>query len=910
MSDARQHTNLPPALASRLMPPVLPAGLVPREFFVSFLRPDTPANLLLFCAPVGFGKTTAMALHFERLRGAGLAGIWVLLDESDNDVERFLFKVHAALDGCGEFAASGAGSGAGLLLDLSARLATARGPFALFFDEFEHLRNPVLLDLFKELLEGLPPQGRLVIGAREQVRLNLGRWRASGRMLEMGPATLRFTETEAGALLADRSGVVLSEHALRQLHERTEGWVAGLQLAALSLARHPDPDAFALAFSGSNAAVADYLLETVLSGLPAATREFLLCTGLLDELDDALCNAVTGRDDSRQMLHELERANVFLVPMDDQRCRYRYHTLFADFLRAQLARGRPARHSQLHLLASRWFESQGRPVPAIEHALAAGDSARALALLEPQAEELLLAGRFRLLGRWFDALPGEMIQDRPLLALVQAGALAMTRRPLRALALLDGIEHRAGGPRQGVCPNLRRRVASLRGLTLAMMDRPDECLEVSQRCRGAATTAPDRPLDMLDNALAFSLVSATRFDEGMVVLCQVKQRNAAAGNVFNMAIAETIQGNLEVMQGRLPDALARLRGAMERLGSPMPGRAIGRRAALGVALAAALYQQDQLDEASRLLKECLPLVKEAGAPDSLIINHLMLARCARAGGDAQTALQRLADLELFGHMAGLPRLAATAWLERSKWALADGATDLAQDYLQRAADFGEVWEQVQRFPANANDLEELGLATLRWQVRSGRHAEALAGLKREIAKAEASRRRLRAALLRLLQVEALVQAGQQRQAMRHLADLIEWLAGAGYMRLLVDEGPAVARLLLDAHTAGLMQDGRTGRHGAFVARVLRGLGRSLPQAAGPAAEAEPATVGVPLEPLSERELQVLRVLEKGYSNKDIGKQLFISENTVKVHLRNLHCKLAVRNRSQAVSVARRVGLLN
>lgn len=913
MSDAGPSNAIPLSpvvIASRLLPPVLPHGLVQRTLYTACLQPGSSVGLVLYCAPAGFGKTTAMARHFEQLRNAGQAGIWVLLDDADNDVERFLFKVHAALDAAEAFPSVVTGDAGEMLLDLSARLALARGPFALFFDEFERLRNPVLQDLFRELLDSLPAQGRAVIGTREQLRLNLGRWRASGRVLEIGPADLRFTEQEAQALLAERSGVALSGRALQQLMDRTEGWVAALQLAALSLARHPDPDAFAMAFSGSNAAVADYLLETVLSGLPAEHREFLQSTCILNELDPALCNAVTGRDDSLQVLHALERANVLLVPLDDQRQRYRYHALLADFLRTQLAAGGPARSAQLHLRASHRFEAAGRPVPAIEHALSAGDAPRGLALIEPLAHAFLLGGRFRLLARWFDALPREVIQARPLLALAYAGALAMTRRSAVALRLLDDIEQLLASTPLEQARDLRSRMAALRGLALAMMDRPEECLELSQRWCRVDETPPDHPLALLDNALAFALIVATRFDEGMVVLSRAKQRHAAAGNVFNMAIAETIHGDLEVLQGRLPDALARLRGAMERLGSPSLGRAIGRRAALGVALASAFYQQDRVDEAARLLKECLPLVKEAGTPDTLIVNHLVLARCARAGGDTETALQRLAELELFGHMASLPRLAATAWLERSKWALADGAIDLARDYLQRAADFSGVWAQLKRFPANANDCDDLRLAMLRWEVRSGRHADVLLRLKQEIAEAEASRRRVRAALLRLFQVEALVQASQQRQAMRHLADLIEWLATGGYVRLLVDEGPVVARLLSDLQSQGLTQDESAGLQGAFIKQVLRGLGHAASDEAGAAATATQAAADAPLEPLSERELQVLRVLEKGYSNKDIGKMLFISENTVKVHLRNLHSKLAVHTRSQAVSVARRMGLLD
>lgn len=910
-------TEVPPAsrslavLTLRLTPPVLPTELVVRAQIDAQLDAAQRAALVLFCAPAGFGKTTVMARYFERLQADGVAAIWILLDDADNDVERFLFKVHAALDGGAVFGEQCGGTDAsGTRLDLSARFAAAPSPFAVFFDDFEQLRNPVVLDLFREALDSLPTCGRVVVGAREHARLNVGRWRASGRMTEIGPASLRFSTAEAQELLVARSGVALSERVLSQLYERTEGWPVALQLAALSLVRHPDPGAFAAAFSGSNAAVADYLLETVISGQSAATREFLLATSVLDELNAELCNAVVGRTDSQRVLDELEHSNVFLAPVDDDRRRYRYHGLFADFLRGQLARLYPGRACELHLAASDWFAAQGRLVPAINHALASGDFRRTVELLEGHADQMLLEGRFRLLNRWFDGLPIEQVQARPLLALVHAGALALTRRQPQAIAILDHVEACAAGGSDAERAVLRDRVGTLRGLTLAMMDRADECLQVCQRYGSPRGSPGDQPVGMLNNALASSLISATRFDEAMVVLADAKRRHAAAGSTFNMAIAECVHANLELVQGRLPDALARLRGAMNSLaGTRGRYRAIGGGMALGVALAVVLYHTDQVAEAHRLLTECLPLVKEAGPPDTLIPNHLFLARCARAMGDTDLALQRLADLELLGHANALPRLVATVWLERSRWALIDGAHEAAHEYLRQAASFRDVWEQAERFPVTANDVDDLALARLRLQVRSGQGGAALPALRAEIAKADAARRAVRGALLRLLQAEALMSDTQVRPAMRQMVDLIDWAAAAGYVRLFVDEGPAVAGLLLAARPTMASADARAARRMAFVDQVLQ---RGNGPAAAPAVERGPrpaAQATLPIGPLSEREQQVLRMLDLGCSNRVIGERLFISENTVKVHLRNLNAKLGANSRAQAVSAARRLGLL-
>ena len=900
-------------LAPRLTPPAPPVEWVERAGIDAQLQAAQNVSLVLFCAPAGFGKTTAMARYFERQRSNGVATVWILLDDADNDVERFLFKLEAALDRSGLFgeempAGTSGATAPGARFDVPTRLASAQQPFGIFFDDFELLRNPVVLDLFKETLESLPAHGRAVLGAREHSRLNLGRWRATGRMVEIGPASLRFSATEARELLARKSGVSLPQRALEQLYDRTEGWVAALQLAALTLARHPDPSAFAGAFSGSNAAVADYLLETVISGLSPPTREFLLATGILDELSADLCNTVTGRSDSQSLLDELERSNVFLAPIDDDRRHYRYHTLFADFLRNQLARSHPGKARELHLAASIWFAAEAQPVPAINHALASGDFQHTIGLLEVHAEQMLLEGRVRLLSRWFDGLPAELVEAQPRLALLHACALALTRRQQQALRVLDSIESSAAvSTTDAGGATLRNRVGALRGLALAMMDRSEECLRVCQQHCGSPDQSVELPVAMLTNALASALINATRFDEAMVVLTAAKRRHAASGSAFNMAIAECVHAQLEVMQGHLPDALARLRGAMSSI-TQNRYRTIGGRASLSVCLAAALYHNDQLSEANQLLTECLPLVKETGPPDSLIANHLLLARCARAMGETHLSLRRLADLELFGYSSSLPRLVATVWLERSKWALIDGAIDAAHEYLRQAASFTDVWEQAKRFPANANDIDDLAMATIRLQVRTGRGAEALSTLKAEIATAEATRRRTRAALLKLLQAEAMMAEGQSRPALRRMTDLIEWAAAGGYVRLFVDEGTAIAKLLAEARPVGTTDEARSSRQTAFVDQVLKSMNWSGPATVSDIT-ADANGESVLIENLSNRELEVLRMLDLGCSNKGISERLFISENTVKVHLRNVNAKLAVGSRTQAVSAARRLGII-
>lgn len=893
-------------LALRLRPPALPVHALERAALRQALARSREARLVLFCAPAGFGKTTAMRHHHEdvgRLQPAA-ARLWITLDEADNDLQRFLAKLQRAWQGLGGDAAH-APPAASAPPDLLHRLARAARPVTLFLDDLESLRNPVALELVRELLDHLPEGARMLIGTREQPRLNLSPLRTAGRLLELGPDRLRLSLEETQALLR-RHARPLDRRTVVQLHERTEGWITALQLAALALQEHASPPAFVAAFSGSHGAVADYLLECVLAALPPRLRDFALLLGLLDEFDAGMAAAVTGLDDAPALLAELRRRNLFLTPLDEAQTRFRFHALFASFLRAQAGRRLPARVEAVHRAASDWRLSQGRVVPAIQHALA-GDPPRALDLLQAHAEGLLLQGRFRLLCRWFDALGPAALVGRPTLVMIHACALALTRRQPEALRLLDALEAEASSPTGGGAPVDGDWLGAVRGLAHAMLDDSAACLEVCLRHhRPDAAASPGAPHGMLVNALASALSCATRFDEAMRVLVKAKQWHWRTGSDFNMAVAECVHANLEMVQGRLDDACTRLQTlADSRAGSGLA--AIGGGTALGVGLAAALYAQDRLPEARRLLLECLPHVKDVGPPDSLITHHLLLVRCAAAAGERQEALQRLADLERQGHGFGLPRLVACAALERARLALADGAFDLAEDHLGQAAALDEVWARLRHFPANANDVEDLALGRLRLQVRRGAGRAAMEPLRRAIREAEAARRRVRAALLRLLWAEALWADGQTRLALRQLSDVVEWTRRTGHRRLLPDEGRALQPLLQALQAGG----------GEPVADGAAAPALSAEAAAGPTAEPSTggsngpgrSTASPPAQGLSERECEVLRMLSEGHSNRVIGERLFISENTVKAHLRSLNTKLQASNRTQAVAHARRLGWL-
>lgn len=417
-----------PLLQSKLFfPPTRPA-LVPRPRLLDKLNEGLHGKLTLISAPAGFGKTTLVS---EWLASTPRPTAWLSLDEADSDPARFLAYLVAALQSVvanlgegvlGALQSSQPPPIASLLTDLLNEIATLAGNFILVLDDYHLIDSTAVDQALTFLLEHMPPQMHLVITTREDPQLPLARLRVRGQMTEVRAADLRFTASEAAGFLNQVMGLRLAAADIATLEERTEGWIAGLQLAALSMQGHPDVPGFIRAFAGDNRYVVDYLVEEVLQRQPEAVRSFLLQTAILEQLNGPLCDAVTGQEQSSAQLESLERGNFFVVPLDDKRQGYRYHHLFADVLQARLLMEQPAQIAVLHQRASAWYEQHGSTRDAIRHALAAEDFARAANLIE---QAIPAMGRTReastLLG-WLRALPDEIILVRPVLCVGYAWA--------------------------------------------------------------------------------------------------------------------------------------------------------------------------------------------------------------------------------------------------------------------------------------------------------------------------------------------------------------------------------------------------------------------------------------------------------------------------------------------------------
>ncbi|MFA7556190.1 MAG: LuxR C-terminal-related transcriptional regulator [Hydrogenophaga sp.] len=893
------------SLATKLSPPQSAAFEIARTHLCERIFNAGAARLVVLRAPAGFGKTTVMLQARQRFEETGLATGWLRLDRADNDLGRFLVVLAAALDpvvpGLARISTAAQTGGAeDFAFALIDRVAAHPAPFALFLDDFEALQNPAALGLVNELIDQLPRGAQLIVGSRGVPGLSLGRLRARGRLLEIEPAQLRFSVAEASGFLCERRGLALEPGDVLRLHRSTEGWPAALWLASVSLEHREQPSRFIGGFSGSNAAVVDYLVEDVLARQDEDVRGFLLRTSILADLNASLCNTICARSDSEAMLRKLELAHLFLSPLQSEGDGYRYHGMFAEFLRAQLERQYPEEVPRLHRAAAQWFLEQSRPVPAIEHGLSADDLAFSLPLLLAHAQPLLDQGRVRLLSRWLDPLLDRGVLDPyPMLRMVHAWAVCFARGPRAAAPLLDRLDQSAGSDDE-----VRAHRLGMRPMLMVLTDQTDEATQLT------AALLDELPLNvsfvrgLLEVTLANLVMIAGRYHEALRLADVARSRQTEGGSSFNLALSEAAESAVDLTQGRLRKALARLRLAVSA-GAVDATRATNGNAMVGVLLAEALFEADGCEQAERLLAVYIPLIRHVGIPDQLILAHVLMARIAQDRGDGDRSLQLLAELEHIGHRDGLPRVVASARLERVRLLLTEGQLARARAEIDHCGNRA-LWARVSRSSLRANEVETHALAVARWSVLAGHAADVVVGLRAELDAAERAQRERRALTLRLLLAQALHCTGQRNKAMRVLARAVRFAAGEGYVRAFLIEGPQLLMLLRELREGPteLLEEG-----GDTALVFLDGLLRRPPSVSVEATVARPSGVAVVDETLTRKELQVLRLVAEGLSNDQIGERMFVAETTIRTHLRNINVKLDTRNRTEAVQVARRAGWL-
>lgn len=870
---------------AKLAPPVHRTAEVRRIRITDRLTGTGPIKLVLVHAPAGFGKTTAMVQIREALEARNVATAWLTLDAADNDTPRFLASLSAAIDQLG-FEHIGAAQ------DPLSLLAIGQTPCALFLDDFEVIREPGVLGLIRELVEHLPHNGQVVIGSRNQPNLGLSRLRARGQLAELETEALRFSPSEAADFFRLR-GFELSLEAVDRALQETEGWAAALWLLSLTLQRSsPSSDAIAR-LSTSESGIAEYLTDEVLSRQEPAVRDFLLRSSILHHLSTPVCQALLPHIDCDAMLQSLHRRNIFLVPLEGTPGLFRYHSLFAEFLRHQLRREYPDEVARLHLAASGWYESQQRPVPAIDHAIAGGDYPHALYLLEHHGHHLLEEGRMRLLNRWFTAIPHEMLRKRQQLYVIAVWARCFSLGPWTAMKLLQQSGCQDSDDRQ-----VQDHVLALRPVLMVMLDRYQEAHEAG-RCGLARLPTANAFIDgVLLNVMAHIVSVIGERHEAVHLLDDA--RRAQPNGAFNRMYAETGEGNLDLREGRLRQAMARFRMAVTASPGAMAYNYSQGNAWAGVPYVSVLYETNDLVTAERLLNVYLPLVRDVGLPDHMISSHRLRARLAFLRGDVDTAFLTLIELEYFGHQRQLRRVTASAKLERSRLLALQGHAAAALDELERSVALDALRDDLRP----ALDVEDSFIGRMRIDLQFGDPEALIEPLETEWRAAQKSGRRHRALKLRLLLAIAALRRADVSRAVSEAHPLLMEACREGFVRLLLDEGPIVAPLLRRMQSF-LAESVRDPILLEYVHRLVDLLGSVGAEESHNRGE---STAG-PAEPLTRKEIRILQLLAEGYSNSTMAEKLFISDSTVRTHLRNISAKLNSRSRTQAVAIARRLGII-
>lgn len=873
-------------LTTKLHMPPIRRELVSRPRLLERISAGAGRKFTLVSAAAGFGKTTLVA---EWLNRVDSPCTWLSLDEEDNDPVRFLTYLIAALQNVDKAIGATAQSLLGapqlppiesLMTLLINDIAVTPRPFVLVLDDYHAIRTQSIHDAVEFLIAHQPQPMHLVIITRHAPPLPLPRLRVRSEVVEICEEDLRFTADEAGDFLNQALGLKLDTGIITALEARTEGWIAGLQLAALSVqGKSAERIAqFVELFSGSHRHVIDYLAEEVLTQQTKEVRDFLCQTSILDRLSAPLCDAVTGRSDSRELLAQLDAANLFLIPLDDQRHWYRYHRLFADFLRTELDADSQA---ALHHRATRWLVAHDLLPEAVEHALASGDMDEAARVIALAAAEAFRFASFATLQGWLDALPDEVVRGHSDLACYRGYLLLFTGRPSQAGAYAAAAE--SSLPLDAT-PSSRGRMLSLKAHLALCNDAVDA---TDRLCREALAYLGAR--DAVFRNLILNLLGQVLETKGDVVAAADVYSEAAhnertTGNQLGaLVVLSNLIFSLNEL-GRRREAEDICRQVIAE-GASQPDRALPVVEGMYLPWSLLSYEANQLEQAREQATRALKLAEQADIADGILWGHLILARVHLANGDLAAARQAAQEGRQYAARrdvySGKARWFAAAEAQAS---LLEGDVAAAARWAKEAgfspADTPHHWD------------EHVYFTYVRLLFAQNRLEDAQKLLDTMEHSAAKGRRRCKLITIYLLQVVAHQALGRAEQARALITNAVELAAAEDYRRAFLNEGPAILDLL--PRVRHLAPD--------FVSQVLMA-------ASGEDVRQPIPGAGELVEPLSERELEILRLIAAGRSNPEIAQLLYLSLNTVKWHAKNLYGKLHAGSRIDAVARARELQLL-
>jgi LuxR family transcriptional regulator, maltose regulon positive regulatory protein len=919
----------PQLLVTKFTIPPLRAQLLPREHLIAVLNQSRSVPLILLSASAGFGKTTLLSAWASQSTSQVA---WLSLDDQDNDPTRFWAYVIAALRHGGS-RLSAVGEAAEVLLQspqpplltgaltpLINELAALEQETVLILDDYHVISEQAIHESLQFLLDHLPACLHLLLASRGDPKLALTRLRARGQVVEIRETDLRLRGEEAAKFLTQIMDLDISEEDIGRLETRTEGWIAGLQLAALSMRRHDDLPAFVKAFTGSHRLILDYVQEEILDPLPEAQQRFLLQTAVLERMNAEVCQALTGERASQQMLESLERANLFVIPLDEERRWYRFHTLFREVLLARLQATQPEQVARLHRTAALWYQQQAWPHEAIPHALATRDYFFVAELLEGCVERLYLQGELKTLLAWIKLLPKEVLRAHPLLATSYILAFNMVypfsdqEERVHLHQLRAGVEQPLQSEDLSLAERdrLRYRLTILDGWGLMARALSNGDVEQLSSLGRLAEQVQHMPQDddtmwqqykLAPFAVAWRM--AGNFPPMVAALQESQKRTRATQNRYQES--QILWGLIAALiaSGQLRQAYDRcqeLQQLVDSLGGPLPVAAYP-----DVFQAQLAYAWNQLDGAKSAAQKAIENTTPLQYMDILIIAYEVLFRVCIAQSDLKGAEQAVREMERLIQSTGIPLF--RPWIEGLQAHLW-----LARGDLTRAVDWAEHTSY--RQDALFYSKEIAYLAIVRVYLAEQQYPLALQWLTALLSSAEQVARVGSMISILALQVAALQASGATQEARRVLLRLLTLAEPEGYIRVFLDAGDPVyqaLRALLTTEQENISPVLASYAHSVIdvfaseqrqtateqsIPLVSTSLPRTRSQAASPL-----------LEPLTPREEEVLHLLAEGATNQEIADHLVVSLTTVKKHVGSLLLKLAAENRTHAVVRARELSLL-
>ena len=868
-------------------------------------------TLTLVAAPAGFGKTTLLIQLRDALLADGHTAPWLSLGTDDHSPTELLRDIIEAI----QYEVPGFGSRTGRIVGGNSRLDITRTlndfvedvsdtatPIVLFLDDYHLVSNAETDELIELLLNLAPDNFQMAVASRTRPQFGLAALRVRDELHEITSAQLRFNLSEAAEFLTEVRKLGLSNQQVEKIHEHSEGWVAGLQLASLSL-RDPDRrDGFIESFSGSLKDIADYMATDVLNQQPGMVKEFLLRTSVADRLNGELAAALTGLDNAQQLLEEIERDGLFVTPLDQERIWYRYHQLFHEFLLTELRRKYPGELVGLYRKAAEWCERKNLSREAVEYGLLASDFPTVTTLVERQSWIELRAGRMPRVIAWIRRIPEHVRNENPKLLYLLATALYHANSADESeeilARLIELVERRESSLSADEFGYLQEQIRLLSAGIAIARDDPGRIIELLET---DFLFLNDFEHGLACNFLGYAYAELAEFDRAAKILSEARRRHMLARSEFGAVYSECFLALTDFANGNLDHCFARFtpentNSSNEKYVAPVPQ----------VIQGIVLYQWNRIDEALELLQPNLPLIGEVGFTKLLVFGYTALARISGLRGDHRAAMRCYDLISALGARWGTPYERHRSLVEggRIAYLLQSGRLNEAIDHAVSSgidvdADSLPIpseWERVACRRA---------LTWARLQIATGRPQVTLPVLARLRELATRSRRGMRVLECYVLEARARF-ADDKPKALGLIDEALDVAAPNRSVRCFIDEGQEIDALLLDSRERSIREWPKSKRH--FLEAITGLIVADADKAGGEPAGREGAAPGL-IEPLSDRERKILSLIAAGSTNNTISASLFISLNTVKWHLKNIFAKLGVGNRTSAVAVARQLDLI-